>query len=314
MSAQASLSSCLTVAAVGLTCKVALNMGYFASVTVSGLHNLLDALGDEETRRKGRGVVTVCNHISVLDDPLIWGILPLRSYWNLRDMRWALGASDIMFTNPLFSKFFENGKVFETFRGKGIYQPAVDGAIEKLNDGGWVHLFGEGKVNQPDTYPITSSSEGRRARLPRFKWGTARIIMEVNHLPTVIPMWISGFNEIMPEPRNFPRFIPRPGANLTVTFGAPIDHAKITSVLDLSASPVDAAALQVGRADELRPTSDNATKLNETTAFGAARETEAKRAARCALTDLLQREVEAVGYRVSGSLLGKKILGIERSS
>ncbi len=48
----------LTVGAVGLTCKAALNVGYFASVTVSGLHNLLDALGDEESRQKGKGVVT----------------------------------------------------------------------------------------------------------------------------------------------------------------------------------------------------------------------------------------------------------------
>lgn len=31
-----------------------------------------------------------------------------------------------------------------------------------------VHLFGEGKVNQPDTYP----TNGESARLPRFKWGT----------------------------------------------------------------------------------------------------------------------------------------------
>lgn len=34
-----------------------------------------------------------------LDDPLTWGVLPARCFLNLRDMRWALGASDIMFTN-----------------------------------------------------------------------------------------------------------------------------------------------------------------------------------------------------------------------
>ena len=37
-----------------------------------------------------------------------------------------------------FSKFFEYGQVIETFRGKGIFQPAIDNAIEKLNRGEWV--------------------------------------------------------------------------------------------------------------------------------------------------------------------------------
>jgi hypothetical protein len=40
--------------------------------------------------------------------------------------------------SSLFSAFFRNGQVIETFRGKGIWQPAVDLAIEKVNNGGWV--------------------------------------------------------------------------------------------------------------------------------------------------------------------------------
>jgi hypothetical protein len=38
----------------------------------------------------------------------------------------------------IFSEFFHHGQVLETFRGKGIYQRAVDVAIEKLNAGEWV--------------------------------------------------------------------------------------------------------------------------------------------------------------------------------
>ena len=64
--------------------------------------------------------------------------------------RWTLGgelqtwcrrltiASDIMFTNKLFSRFFDNGQVIETIRGGGIFQPAVDHAIKLLQDGEWV--------------------------------------------------------------------------------------------------------------------------------------------------------------------------------
>jgi len=43
-----------------------------------------------------------------------------------------------MFTNRLFSRFFNNGQVIETIRGGGIFQPAVDKAIELLQDGEWV--------------------------------------------------------------------------------------------------------------------------------------------------------------------------------
>jgi hypothetical protein len=47
-------------------------------------------------------------------------------------------ASDIMFTNPVFSRFFELGQVIETFRGGGIFQPAVDQAVKLLQSGEWV--------------------------------------------------------------------------------------------------------------------------------------------------------------------------------
>jgi hypothetical protein len=34
-----------------------------------------------------------------LDDPLIWGILPLRYFFDAVNMRWGLGAHDICFKN-----------------------------------------------------------------------------------------------------------------------------------------------------------------------------------------------------------------------
>lgn len=40
--------------------------------------------------------------------------------------------------DSIFSTFFRYGQVIETFRGKGIFQPAIDTAIEKLNRGEWV--------------------------------------------------------------------------------------------------------------------------------------------------------------------------------
>jgi len=52
--------------------------------------------------------------------------------------------------------------------------------------------------------------------------------MDAETLPTIIPIWLSHFDKIMPEPRSFPRFVPRllgPRLHLpqpvrpTVTFG-----------------------------------------------------------------------------------------------
>jgi monolysocardiolipin acyltransferase len=43
-----------------------------------------------------------------------------------------------MFTNPVFSKFFTSGQVINTERGGGIFQPAIDEAVKRLQDGEWV--------------------------------------------------------------------------------------------------------------------------------------------------------------------------------
>ncbi|KZP13038.1 hypothetical protein FIBSPDRAFT_754067 [Athelia psychrophila] len=215
-----------TLLSVSLLCKAFLNSP-FCSVKVNGLPNLLHALDDQE-RASGRGVVTVCNHISTLDDPLTWGVLPTRLTLNHRTTRWALGASDVMFTNPVFSTFFRAGQVLETFRGQGIYQPAVDTAIEKLDQGGWVHLFGEGYISQASSF----DKEHGATVLRRFKWGVGRILMETAVPPIVIPMWLTGFDQLMPEGRAFPwKYIPRLGVKLSVTFGKPLPPEDIQAAL-----------------------------------------------------------------------------------
>ncbi|CCM00200.1 uncharacterized protein FIBRA_02228 [Fibroporia radiculosa] len=214
------LLSRATVTAVGLLCKTFLNIGYCSSVNVNGIENLYEALESNE-RNNGRGVITVANHISTLDDPVVWGVLPFRFYLDSRMMRWTLGASDVMFTNP-------KGQIIETFRGRGIYQPAVDTAIEKLNQGDWIHLFCEGKVNQPAFNPHEDPT-----RLLRFKWGVGRILMESNKPPVIIPMWLTGFDQLMPERRQAPwKFFPRPRAALTITFGEPISIDELRERLE----------------------------------------------------------------------------------
>lgn len=56
-----------------------------------------------------------------------------------------------------------------------------------------------------------------------FKWGVARLILEPNVCPDVIPIWIEGNELVMHESRQWPRFVPRAGKDISVTFGAKVD-------------------------------------------------------------------------------------------
>ncbi|KAF8260052.1 hypothetical protein EI94DRAFT_1612614 [Lactarius quietus] len=272
--------SAATVAAIGLTCKAYLHSG-LCSISVRGLPHLLAALSSSE-RQSGQGVVTGrprSNHACRLDDPLTWGILPARTYLNSQMTRWTLGASDIMFTNPVFSAFFRKGQVLETFRGAGVYQPRL--TLRSRNARRRVHVFAEGKVCQPHTY--AADPETGLARLRRFKWGIGRILMETPRPPTIIPMWITGaLRQLMPEGRHAPwKYLPRPGARLSVTFGTPIPPVAVLGVLGTTTrngvGSGEAVVTEIGRRKD--------------------------REVRIALTEVVQRAVETLGRQVSGDLL-----------
>lgn len=88
--------------------------------------------------------------------------------------------------HSLFSYAFNKGQVISTDRGRGIFQPALDTAISKLDAGQWVHLFPEGYVNL-----------SRRMVLRRFKWGLSRLLLETKKAPRVVPIWIEGERHVL---------------------------------------------------------------------------------------------------------------------
>ncbi|TXG69494.1 hypothetical protein EZV62_004429 [Acer yangbiense] len=83
------------------------------------------------------------------------------------------------------------GKCIPITRGGGIYQEHMTEALERLNDGAWLHTFPEGKVSQED------------APIRRLKWGTASLIVRAAVTPIVLPIVHQGFEEVVVMPENF---------------------------------------------------------------------------------------------------------------
>jgi len=90
----------------------------------------------------------------------------------------------------------------------------------------------------------------------------------------------------MPEGRRAPwRFFPRPGASLSVTFGAPLLEASVRATLEMASSVRESWRDDGGDGRYVKR--------------GAVAEVET----RIAVTELVQRAVEVLGRQVSGNLL-----------
>ncbi|KAI9357864.1 acyltransferase-domain-containing protein [Pilaira anomala] len=203
------LGTKMVVGVAGLLAKGFINA---SDTHVIGLDKFLNIINDPT---RTRGVITVSNHKSVLDDPFLWGVLPLKNFWDVDRMRWVMGAADICYTTVLKSYFFACGKTIPAIRGAGIYQPGVDLAIKRLNEGGWIHMYPEAKVVQEN-------------KMIRFKWGVGRMMMETEESSPaiVIPVWHEGMEKAKPL---YETKLVHLGQRITVVFGDPIAYSDIVA-------------------------------------------------------------------------------------
>ncbi|KAJ3678378.1 hypothetical protein LUZ60_002181 [Juncus effusus] len=177
-------------------------------------------------RPGGVPLVTVSNHMSTLDDPLMWGFktFPIT---DAKLARWVLAAEDICFKNPLYSYLFRLGKCIPITRGGGIYQDHMNEAFQVLTRGEWLHTFPEGNVSQ------------ERGPIRRLKWGTASLIVRSPVTPIVLPILHSGFDQVMPE-KPFLCFkrplLPKCNKEIKIIVGEPLD-------LDLDALKLTAVSV-----------------------------------------------------------------------
>lgn len=92
----------------------------------------------------------------------------------------------------------------------------ISPSIYAANHHAWVHVFPEACCHQnPDN------------TLRYFKWGVSRLILESEPAPEFVPMFIHGTQNIMPEDREFPRFLPRIGQRIRVMIGKPADSESL---------------------------------------------------------------------------------------
>ncbi|KAI0986623.1 hypothetical protein GJ496_002808 [Pomphorhynchus laevis] len=176
----------------------------------------------EQRRSNPKPLISVSNHCSCLDDPFFIGaLLSLRDIIRRDQMRWGLGAHDVMFKSNLHTMFFHSGKILPIVRGHGIYQPVMDFALDMLNNCKWVHIFPEGKVL--DNYRPVG----------RLKWGVSRLIMECKKIPQVVPIFLEGMERVLP---NYSPYVPRVNQTIGIAVGDNLDFSELISQLKSSGS------------------------------------------------------------------------------
>ncbi|CAM9662730.1 unnamed protein product, partial [Chrysoparadoxa australica] len=98
---------------------------------------MLDKLVFE--REEGRGLLTVSNHMSVLDDPCLMScLIPFwRMLFNVHKLRWSICTDDVYFAVPRLVRFFRLGRALPISRRLGMEQPLFKDFFSKLDQGEW---------------------------------------------------------------------------------------------------------------------------------------------------------------------------------
>lgn len=214
------IKSRLALSSVGFISKIVVGLSNFRVVNKEKLIKSIEETGN------GRGLITVTNHHSCLDDPTLWGILDWRFVFGKmgQKLRWTLAADNVCYSSPFNSKFFCLVKSIPTVRGDGVYQRGMDYAIDKLNNGEWVNIFPEARVNQSKEFI-------------RYKWGVGRMIADAEKLPVVIPFFHVGMDDVSPNYGTL-KYYPRLFKRVTMVVGDAINVNDIMSQRD-KLSPVE---------------------------------------------------------------------------
>ncbi len=180
---------------------------YLSSIQIHNHEQFLKCVCERE---KGRPLITVSNHDSCIDDPLIFGsLMPVSSFLkpDSPQYRWAVGAKEVCFSNPKHSLFFRLGKVLPIIRGNGVYQTSMNEVLKELNRGDWLHIYPEGKINMTKEFI-------------RLKWGVGRLVADSKTTPLVLPFFHYGMDTVLPNEEPYKL---RMNKKATIVVGKPLN-------------------------------------------------------------------------------------------
>jgi monolysocardiolipin acyltransferase len=118
-------------------------------------------------RPANQSLITVSNHQSTIDDPmLLSSLLPYSLHTDPSVARWGWCARELCFATPLLTWLFRHGKIFPITRGLGLHQSGVREAGEHVAAGQWMHVFPEGKC-----VPLARG-------IGQLRWGAAKLVAD----------------------------------------------------------------------------------------------------------------------------------------
>jgi 1-acyl-sn-glycerol-3-phosphate acyltransferase len=180
-------------------------MKVFNRATVRGKHHL---------QKAPLPLMFVFNHVSILDNAFVDVLVfPPRALRDRKFLPYHVPEERNFFKGPVMSWFMRRVRCIPIRRGEGVYQPAVERAIEILRHGGCVHVAPEG-------------TRTRSGKLLPGKAGVGRVLYETG--ATVVPCFHRGMGDILPIGARFPRF----GRRAEIIVGSPFRVDQFLSLPD----------------------------------------------------------------------------------
>ncbi|EFC48128.1 predicted protein [Naegleria gruberi] len=171
------------------------------------------SLSEPKAEKKIRGLLTVVNHNSMLDEPILMsGLAPMSWFFKSDIIRYAVCASDMCFGHFLLGEFFKTVKVLPIKRAGGLEQSAMKLIVHKLSTGGWLNIFPEGKI-----YVDGEIHQCRR--------GIGKLIYDCDPTPYIYPIYHKGLPDVLP----YDGIVPRVGKHITIMFG---DEIRVDDIIE----------------------------------------------------------------------------------
>ena len=212
---------------------------------------------DDGKRQRRRGLITVSNHVSAVDDPGVVAVmLPWPWLFDSALLRSTPCAVDRCFANPVVEWWLRKGKVLPIARGGGLYHRYVTDLVRRIGAGEWVHFFPEGTRARlkPDASDVARAAP-TGAPVARVKMGIGRLIADPAVTPIVVPFYHRGMQNVLGIGEY--NFVSS-GKRVVVDVGEPIEfddlleaHRAAEAAAAAAGPAAEAAAARVARKEQL---------------------------------------------------------------